>query len=331
MTRNDIRNAAIHAVHTASALCSAVQNDLTDSDTQEKNDRSPVTIADFGAQALVARVLATKTPEFTLVAEEDATELRLPEADAMRARILQYVSVHDPALTDDSLCSAIDYGKGNPSPDTPFWTLDPIDGTKGFLRGDQYAIALGLIENGIVTMGILGCPNLPHTSAEPGAGKGCIFIAEKGAGTVMRTMNSDEEIPIHVDAIASPADAAFCESVESAHTSHSRSARIADILGVTRPPFRIDSQCKYAAVARGDASIYLRLPTKKGYEEKMWDHAAGSCVIEEAGGRVTDITGAPLDFTCGRTLANNSGVVATNGAIHDAVIAAIKATQEDIS
>ncbi len=331
MTRDAIKKVAITAVKTAAAVCTAVQNDLTAGDTHEKNDRSPVTIADFGAQALIAHILARNTPELPLVAEENATELRRQEADAMCERILHYVSPYATALPRDSLCTAIDYGTGSPSNTTPFWTLDPIDDTKGFLRGDQYAIALALIEGGVVTMGILGCPNLPCKSEHPAAAKGCLFIAEKGCGTVMTPLHSDEETPVRVDAVATPKDATFCESVESAHTSHSRSARIADILGVTRPPFRIDSQCKYAAVARGDASIYLRLPSKKGYQEKIWDHAAGACVIEEAGGRVTDITGAALDFTCGRTLANNSGVVATNGTIHDAVIAAITKTDEELS
>ena len=86
----------------------------------------------------------------------------------------------------------------------------------------------------------------------------------------------------------------------------------------------MDSQAKYAAVARGDASIYLRLPTRKDYQEKIWDHAAGVAVITQAGGRVTDITGSPLDFTRGYTLAVNRGIIATNGAIHDAVVDAVR-------
>ncbi|MFG0252299.1 MAG: inositol monophosphatase family protein, partial [Phycisphaerales bacterium JB038] len=112
---------------------------------------------------------------------------------------------------------------------------------------------------------------------------------------------------------------------ESGHSSHSDSAKIAEMLGVQAEPFRIDSQCKYAAVSRADASIYLRLPTRKGYEEKIWDHAAGSLVITEAGGRVSDVRGNPLDFGQGKTLKANAGVVATSAAIHDQVVAAVKA------
>ena len=76
-------------------------------------------------------------------------------------------------------------------------------------------------------------------------------------------------------------------------------------------------------IARGDASIYLRLPTRKDYQEKIWDHAAGSIIVEEAGGKVTDTQGQDLDFSQGRTLSKNTGVVGSNGELHDLVISAV--------
>jgi 3'(2'), 5'-bisphosphate nucleotidase len=116
-----------------------------------------------------------------------------------------------------------------------------------------------------------------------------------------------------------------CESVESGHSDHDQSAAIVRRLGITAEPYRIDSQCKYAAVGRGDASIYLRLPTRPGYREKVWDHAAGKFVVECAGGVVTDVDGAPLDFGHGRRLEHNRGVVATDGRFHAEVLAAVAA------
>jgi 3'(2'), 5'-bisphosphate nucleotidase len=86
---------------------------------------------------------------------------------------------------------------------------------------------------------------------------------------------------------------------------------------------RLDSQAKYASVACGAAEIYLRPQSRPDYREKVWDHAAGVVVVEEAGGRVTDLHGKPLDFSLGRRLEDNRGVVATNGRIHDAVIASL--------
>jgi 3'(2'), 5'-bisphosphate nucleotidase len=85
----------------------------------------------------------------------------------------------------------------------------------------------------------------------------------------------------------------------------------------------MDSQCKYAAVAQGDASVYLRLPTSSDYTEKIWDHAAGCLVVTEAGGCVSDVAGRPLDFSRGRTLSANRGVVATNGRLQSAVLDAV--------
>jgi 3'(2'), 5'-bisphosphate nucleotidase len=83
------------------------------------------------------------------------------------------------------------------------------------------------------------------------------------------------------------------------------------------------SQCKYAVVARGQAHAYLRLPTKAGYVERIWDHAAGSLVATEAGALVTDIDGKPLDFSHGRGLETNRGIVAASAALHPRLIEAI--------
>lgn len=63
------------------------------------------------------------------------------------------------------------------------WTIDPIDGTKGFLRGEQYAVCLSLIVDGEVTIGVIGCPNLPHRVSKPEGPKGYIFVAVKNQGS----------------------------------------------------------------------------------------------------------------------------------------------------
>lgn len=61
------------------------------------------------------------------------------------------------------------------------WTIDPIDGTKGFLRGEQYAVCLALIVDAQVKVGVIGCPNLPVSATGPNR-KGCIFVAVRGHG-----------------------------------------------------------------------------------------------------------------------------------------------------
>ena len=91
-------------------------------------------------------------------------------------------------------------------------------------------------------------------------------------------------------------------------------------------PVRMDSQVKYALLASGVGEIYLRLlsPDRMDYREKIWDQAAGSIIVEEAGGIVTDLDGKFLDFSRGRTLKDNRGVCATNGLIHDQVLETLK-------
>jgi 3'(2'), 5'-bisphosphate nucleotidase len=122
-----------------------------------------------------------------------------------------------------------------------------------------------------------------------------------------------------------PLNFRFVESVEAGHGDHDRQQAIASAVGITQPSLRMDSQAKYGAVARGDAVLYLRLPSPKSpnYREKIWDHATGTLIVEEAGGKVTDMHGKPLDFAYGYLMENNRGVVVSNGAIHEVVIEAL--------
>jgi 3'(2'), 5'-bisphosphate nucleotidase len=322
---------ATAAVRQAARVCRAVQSNLVTAATIEKKDKSPVTVADYASQAVVCMALREAFPADRVVGEEAADALRGTEdaAAALREKVTAAVrSVSDREVAELQVLDAIDHGGWTPPAGAPgrYWTLDPIDGTKGFLRGEQYAVALALIVDGQVAAGVLGCPNLP---ARDGGTPGLLMRAVRGGGTSLLGLEDGEAAaPVHVAPVTETRGARFCESVESGHSDQSSSARIAELLGITAEPYRIDSQCKYAAVARGDASIYLRLPTRQDYQEKIWDHAAGVIVVEEAGGRVSDVRGEPLDFWRGRTLERNKGVVATSGAIHDAVVAAVRKVLE---
>src|SRR5207244_1190431 len=125
-----------------------------------------------------------------------------------------------------------------------FWTLDPIDGTKGFLRNDQYAVALALVENGTVVLGVLGCPNLPLTIDEPGGARGCLFAAVRGGGAFLQSLAGGIQTPINVSEVSNVRSARFCASVETGHSSRGGEERVAERLGLTLPPLRMDSQCK---------------------------------------------------------------------------------------
>ena len=133
--------------------------------------------------------------------------------------------------------------------------------------------------------------------------------------------------PLAIGASQSSALAAMrvCESVEAGHSRLDDTARIVQHLGAGGHPARLDSQCKYAVVARGQADAYLRLPTQRSYVEKIWDHAAGAIVATEAGAVVTDILGQALDFSRGTGLTANRGVVCAAPGYHAALLAAIAA------
>ena len=159
-----------------------------------------------------------------------------------------------------------------------------------------------------------------------------VFIRRPRRGGVRRTVEGGGRVarpgrPVRTCTSADRDDPEsgrrFCESVESGHSAHGDAASVAERLGITAAPLRMDSQAKYAVVARGEADIYLRLPTRAEYREKIWDHAAGALIVAEAGGTVTDIHGRPLEFHHGRELAANRGVIVSNGRLHDRVLEAI--------
>ena len=316
--------------------------------TLNKSDASPVTIGDFGAQALIIAALAQHFPDDQIVAEEEAKDLR--ENADLKATVwdlVQQAHLSDAAAekelggsidSTDQLLDVLDKGASNGGNSGRIWALDPIDGTKGFLRGGQYAVCLALMVDGDVKVGVLGCPNLPVDDAVPltedlGAnasdaeGKGVLFSGVLGQGATSRPLGTgalQKEQPIAMSKISKLADATFCESVEAGHSSHGDQADIAKKLGITKPSVRMDSQAKYGSIARGAGEVYPRLPVRKDYQEKIWDHAAGDLIVREAGGEVTDVQGNRLDFGQGRTLAKNKGVVAAPKAHHKEVLDAVK-------
>jgi 3'(2'), 5'-bisphosphate nucleotidase len=311
------RETAVEIVAEVCGLTGRVQDRIVAAgEALAKGDRSPVTVADLAAQIVVSRRLVEAFPGDPLLAEEDSDALGA--SPDMAERVLDEVEKHIVDITPEAMVEALDRGDHTGEGER-YWVLDPIDGTKGFLRGEQYAVALALVVDGAVEVGVLGCPNLP--AQEEGEGEGCLFSAVRGAGAESHDLGGAARGAVRVDDITAAADAVLCESVEAAHAAHSVQGRIASRLGITSPSYRIDSQCKYAVVARGQASIYLRLPRDSSYREKVWDHAAGSLVVEEAGGRVTDLDDQALDFSQGRLIGNRNGIVCTNGAIHDQVLA----------
>ena len=325
---------ALRAVRQATLLVRQVQAEMV-TPALTKNDRSPVTVADYASQALIGHLCAETLPNDLLVAEEDSSALREGAAAATLEQVAAFVSRFAPKTTPQSVCAWIDQGRVDTA--ERFWTLDPIDGTKGFLRGDQYVVALALIVKGQVQIGVLGCPNLTNAYQPQQGGPGSLVIAVRGqgawttpvmpGGSAGGSASQPSFVQIHVSPRAEGAEARILRSFESGHTNVSLIDVFTQKLGVSVDPVLMDSQAKYAILAAGQGDLMLRLlsPDRPDYREKIWDQAAGSLVLEEAGGRISDLDGKALDFTTGRELKNNRGVLASNGKLHTAALQAIKA------
>jgi len=318
---------AARAVQLAGSLCRKVQFALQRGEQVSKSDDSPVTVADFAAQAVISYALARECPSVGLVAEEDAGEMRTADGAGLRARVTAMVNdalsgVVDSPLTEEEVMDAIDRGATVGGKTGSFWILDPIDGTKGFINGRQYAIALALMEEGEVTGGVLGCPNMPSDKIPrgateiPTASPGCMFVAYKGCGTTVSALDAEEPlkegVKITTAKVTDSREATYMESWgDSIVADHGFTSSLSANMGMTSPPVRIDSMAKYGALARGDTNMYLRFPPVT-YREKVWDHAAGAIVVQEAGGVITDGVGKPLNFSNGRFLDIEIGIIATS-------------------
>lgn len=340
-------NIALLAVQRATLLTKSVFHSHAKG-TLSKNDASPVTIGDFGAQALIIAALQHAFPNDAIVAEEEAKDLR--ENESLRNLVWDLVqnaklsdsaaeeTLGGPLRSAEEMLDIIDKGDSAGGSSGRIWAIDPIDGTKGFLRGGQYAVCLGLMVDGDVKVGVLGLPNLPESDSEPlvegigadqtdAAGKGVLISAVQNKGAESRPLGKGALTPAHIitmKPLLNVSEATFCESVEAGHSSQGDAASIARKLGITKPSVRMDSQAKYGSIARGAGDLYLRLPVKKDYVEKIWDHAAGDLIVREAGGEVTDVEGKRLDFSQGRTLKANKGVIAAPKSVHGEVIEAVK-------
>ena len=318
---------AIDAVRQAAEVTREVHGELTRS-ALTKKDRSPVTVADFAAQAIVAYLLGKTFPHDPLVAEEDSATLKTSPGKTTLTQVTEFVSRRVGSADQERVCEWID--RGGAQPTGRFWALDPVDGTKGFLRGGQWAVALALIVEGQVEIGVLGCPQLRECNRTVVGGPGFLMAAARGKGSWASPLQGEDWCRLQVSSCQDPTQARILRSAESSHTNADQATRLARFLGVRVPPVGMDSQAKYAVIAAGGAELLFRLPSpaQPDYREKIWDHAAGFLVGEEAGGRVTDLKGRALNFNCGRSLASNRGILVSNGFLHEAALQAVRQSQD---
>lgn len=303
------------------ALCAAVR--LTtrlqgQAPTRDKEDGSPVTVADYASQAVLLQALGPAFPDDGFISEESSTRLR--QDPALLAAVTAEVGAVLEGATDDDVCAWIDSGQ-RPGRSGKRWLVDPLDGTKGFIAGVTFAVGIVRLDGDDPVFALIGCPHIGDD------GQARVYGATR-EGAWHRPLDdlATPPTPVRVSALADPAGARLVESRVAKHSDHARQQRIYRQLGVTREPLRIDSMAKYALIASGQAEVFVRTPhpDQPDRKECSWDHAAGTLLVTAAGGRVSDLDGAPLDFAQPRLVANR-GIMVSNGALHEAALGAIAA------
>lgn len=357
--------AAVDVVERACRICVDVKKSLYSSEGRivEKNDNTPVTVADFGVQALVSLELSKVFPSIPLVAEEDSDFVRSNNlVDSVVSVVTDKASSNDKPLTNVDVLEAIDRGKNaivyGTRPAT-YWVLDPIDGTKGFLKGSEalYVVGLALVVEGDIVLGVMGCPNWKEASSYNStidvqgsesvpSRSGILMVAHVGCGTWARQLSDltgvSAKVPngwtkCFVDGCHLVPKARFCISDSQTWESVPLSAffsATSDADGVSDKeilllPTCCGSLCKYLMVASGRASVFI-LRARAQTIIKAWDHAVGIICVHEAGGKVTDWKGSDIDLAGDqverRILFPSMGVLVTNGTIHNRILEMISST-----
>jgi 3'(2'), 5'-bisphosphate nucleotidase len=294
--------------------------DLAAAPETRKADASPVTAADLAIQALLVVGLAEVDPGAAIVGEESTQVFRAPGGDALRRLVQEFARRARPSLTDAQIDRAIDAGASDGTADRQ-WVIDPIDGTRGYLRGQQYCTCLAYLEQGEVRFGAAGCPRL--APAEGGA-----FVAATVGGGAWRWSGLRPlGDPRRIAAASTRRDPfVACESPEVSSRAKRRLRILGETLAAPLVALPMESQCKFVLVATGEADLAIRFPPRDpaaGGADMVWDYAGAVLMVEEAGGRMTDCEGRTLRFGRGRSIEGNRGVLAGAAWLHGAVVGAL--------
>lgn len=333
------RQVAESAVLLASILTKQVQSRVKEI---SKDDDSPVTIADFAAQAVLIGLLHRAFPSDSFLGEETSATLRKDESLCMKVYELVLsitessnlsqvgLQVPHPASVDE-LLGWIDLGgQGKGGDKGRFWVIDPIDGTATFLKGQQYGVSLSLVEEGKEVVGVLGCPNISagttrvSETAIDEKSFGVLLSAVRGQGSTLRSMTPQGlSEPITLMAVPSNRSGALkiVGSTACKVTRHDIVAELAAHFDAEFPGIELwSSHIRYAALIIGDGNAQFWVPSGPTSRMHIWDHAGTQLIFTELGGKVTDLDGMAIDFGAGRDLSRNRGLVVAWGDLHPSLL-----------
>jgi 3'(2'),5'-bisphosphate nucleotidase len=216
----------------------------------------PVTVADRSASDLIVARLAAEFPGDPIISEEAPAIALVPER---------------------------------------MWLVDPIDGTKDFIRGsDGFSVMIGLVVAGRPAVGVVHQPATPRT----------FWASPDGAFVDGRPL-----------AVSDVSDAGAARLVASASHRTADIDRVKQTLGIADEQNVGSVGVKLCLIAMGARDLYVN-PTAK---TKVWDTCAPEAILARAGGRLTDLFGTPVDYE--RELRQRRGLVGSNGHVHDEVVA----------
>lgn len=307
----------IDAVRMACELSRRVQT--SEAGVSHKSDASPVTIADYGAQALLCRAIRRFFPEDGVIAEEGVEGfLAVPASE--REQVLRLVGkLVGEQVAEEDFVRWLEHGRGVRADRT--WVIDPIDGTEGFVNGRSYSVGVGSLVEGQPLDAIIGAPVSGLDE------RGTVFFTDGGKAWSEPLESADEARPRPL-CVSDRMDPKSLRAVES-YLMGRRSREVADRVYAetgldARRLRRYDGMVKYALVAAGQAELYIRGPRdSRRSTHKVWDHVAGTALVRAAGGQVTGLDGRALDFSQGTEL-RTPGLLVTNGHVHVRVIEAMR-------
>lgn len=343
--RKELKVATL-AVQRASKLTKSILA-AVDKGALDKKDSTPVTVADFAAQALIISAVHAVFPDDAFVGEESAAALR--ENPELLERVWGLVSSYQndehklatPSSPEEMLALIDLGGKGQGGSKGRIWVLDPVDGTATFIQGQQYVVCLALLEDGEQKLGVLGCPNLPvgaeqvHEDIVDKDGDGQMIYAIAGQGAYILPMhyssgetNLDSAVRIRkYSTDLQISDLRFVDCKASNSTNYEKHALVASKLGVPWPA-TVDlwsAQMRYVAVVlNGGGNLLIKILQKDSYRSCLWDHAGGMLIAQEVGCVVTDLRGKPIDCGLGRTLAGSFGLICAPASVYEYVLKAVQ-------
>jgi len=187
------------------------------------------------------------------------------------------------------------------------WMIDPIDGTKGFIAGTgDFAVQIGLAVEGRACLGVLYAPATD-----------VLYWAARGHGAWVLRPTSEAERAARTERLGVTGETVLARMRLAESRSH-RSPRMESVvraLGVHAEVRSHSVGIKVGLLVEQQADLYIHLSPKT----KQWDTCAPEAVLAEAGGRMTDLWGEPLQYNTPDVL-NRNGILASNGATHAQVV-----------